>query len=440
MRYETLAESPSEAEIIARWRPERGNLVSVCMLAYNHASYIRDALNSILNQKTDFGFEILVHDDASQDATPEIIKEYAARYPMIVKPILQTVNQHSQGVYPSVNFNYPRAKLPFVAMCEGDDYWSDENKLQLQVDGLLAHPEINLSFHSAVRVNYETLEDEDKVYGDYSINDAIIPFTDILHRVRGWIPFASCMIRQSAKVRFLDFLKSKPYLTVGEIYFQIFGALSAGAFFLAKPMSVYRFRTEQSWTRKAGCDPSFKARHEIAMMRSYVDLDQLTEKAYHYEFLVLILQRLLWLFNPEAPPRTLPGINLLDAIHAVCQQQIGQALTRLQQAPARYIVFGCASGCWRVLQTVSPDKVVAIVDRDNRLNGGICEGKPLIGPKEMVRYPDCELVVSTITANRREVTRFAEAAGISAEDIHFIFDDALHFLDTHPIPLEAFST
>lgn len=434
-----LAAPPTQADIIARWHPERGQQVSVCMLAYNHAPYIRDALNSILNQKTDFGFEILVHDDASQDATPAILREYAERYPAIVKPILQSVNQHSQGIYPSVHFNYPRAKLPFVAMCEGDDHWSDENKLQLQVDGLLAHPEINLSFHSAVRVNCEDPDDEDKVYGDYATSDAVLPFTDILYRVRGWIPFASCMIRQSAKVRFLDFLKTKPYLTVGEIYFQLFGSLPGGALFFARPMSVYRFRTEQSWTRKAGLDASFKARHEMAMIRSYVDLDQLTENAYHDEFMALIVQRLLWLFNPDAPPRTLPGIAQLDSIHTACQVKIARTLNRLQQTPARYVVFGCASGCKRVLQSLSPDKVVAIVDRDNRRNGETLEGKPIIGTDALADYPDCELLVSTITANRRDVSRLAGTAGISAERIHYLFDGALDFLNSHPVPPDVFS-
>src|SRR5690554_4789216 len=99
MNASILLDPPIQSEIIQSWNPARGKLVSVCMLVYNHAPYLRDALNSILNQKTDFGFEILVHDDASQDASAEIIKEYAARYPEIIKPILQSENQHSQGIY-----------------------------------------------------------------------------------------------------------------------------------------------------------------------------------------------------------------------------------------------------------------------------------------------------------------------------------------------------
>jgi glycosyltransferase involved in cell wall biosynthesis len=431
-----LAEPLSEDQIVARWHARQAPQVSVCMLAYNHAPYIRDALNSVLNQKTNFGFEILVHDDASQDGTAAIIRDYATRYPNIVKPIFQTENQHSQRIYPSVHFNYPRARLPFVAMCEGDDYWSDESKLQLQVDGLRANPDINLSFHAALRVNYEDPNDPDKVYGQYANQSGFISFTDILHRVCGWIPFASCMIRQTAKERFLEFLRTRPYLTVGEIYFQLFGALPEGALFIDRPMSVYRFRTAQSWTRRSGADAAFKARHELAMMRSYAELDALMENNYHEEFTALILQRLLWLFNPEAPPRTLPGAARLEPVHEACQQAIQTTLDMLSARPTRYVIFGCASGCERVLRDIPAEKITAIIDRDNRRVGESLQGKPIVGTHALRAHSDCDVIVSTIAANRRAIASLATAAGIPFERIHYLFDSALRIVDETPIPAE----
>jgi len=439
MNNNILTEPPAEENIVANWNPERGDLVSVCMLAYNHEPYLRDALNSVLNQKTDFGFEILIHDDASQDASPIIIREYAARYPRIVKPILQSVNQHSQRIYPSVHFNYPRANLPFVAMCEGDDYWTDENKLQLQVDGLTAHPKINFSFHTAILADYHEPGCPSRIFGDYDTKDTIVPFTDIMHRVRGMIPTASSVIRQSAKVRFLDFLKSRPYLTVGDLYFQFFGSAAEGALYFARPMSLYRYRTEHSWTRKTHLDKHFKATHEMAMLRSYIELDQLTGNIYHNEFVTLTLQRLPWLFDSKAsPPSSLPGIATLESIHKSCQAEIERTLDQLGQTNARYVIYGSASGGRRILDTLPSTKIAAVIDRDNHRVGESMGGKPIIGVDSLHEYADCELIVSTIAPNRALISELAAGAGIPGKAIHYIYDGALQFLDEHPIPTDIF--
>ncbi|MDK2772952.1 MAG: glycosyltransferase [Flavobacterium sp.] len=112
-------------------------LVSICCLTYNHEPYIKQALDSFLMQQTNFAFEIVIHDDASTDNTAKIIEEYTQKYPEIFKPLLQTENQRSKfggGMNP--RFNYPRARGKYIAICEGDDYWTDPNKLQRQVDFL----------------------------------------------------------------------------------------------------------------------------------------------------------------------------------------------------------------------------------------------------------------------------------------------------------------
>lgn len=86
-------------------------------------------------QKTNFKYEILIHDDASTDKTASIIKEYEGKYPDLIKAIYQEENQYSRGN--NVNFILlERAKGKYLAFCEGDDYWIDENKLQKQVDFL----------------------------------------------------------------------------------------------------------------------------------------------------------------------------------------------------------------------------------------------------------------------------------------------------------------
>lgn len=111
-------------------------LVSISCITYNHANYIKQCLDGFLLQETQFPYEVLIHDDASTDGTEEIIREYHAKYPAIIKPLYEKKNQWVEGRRGSVAFNFPRAKGKYIAMCEGDDYWVDPCKLQKQVDYL----------------------------------------------------------------------------------------------------------------------------------------------------------------------------------------------------------------------------------------------------------------------------------------------------------------
>ena len=96
--------------------------ITVLCLAYNHAPYIKDALEGFVSQKTRFSFEVIVHDDASTDGTADIIREYARRYPEIIKPVFQKENQYSRGVAIGPTFCFPLVRGEYVALCEGDDY------------------------------------------------------------------------------------------------------------------------------------------------------------------------------------------------------------------------------------------------------------------------------------------------------------------------------
>ena len=101
-------------------------LVSICTTTYQHSRYIRQTLDSFLSQKTDFPFEILVHDDCSGDGTVEILEEYARRYPDVVCPVFEKENQYSKGVPIHETFNFPRARGTYIALCEGDEFWCDD--------------------------------------------------------------------------------------------------------------------------------------------------------------------------------------------------------------------------------------------------------------------------------------------------------------------------
>lgn len=111
-------------------------LVSISCITYNHAPYIRQCLDGFIMQKTNFAYEILIHDDASTDGTIAVIREYEHKYPDVIKPIYEVENQWSKGRVGSIIFNIPRAQGKYIALCEGDDYWIDPFKLQKQVDFL----------------------------------------------------------------------------------------------------------------------------------------------------------------------------------------------------------------------------------------------------------------------------------------------------------------
>jgi len=119
-------------------------LVSIICITYNHAGFIRNAIEGFLIQKTDFLFEIIIHDDASTDGTQAIISDYLIKYPNLFIPILQKENQFSKGKKILAELTFPLARGKYIALCEGDDYWTDPLKLQKQVEFLEANPDYGM--------------------------------------------------------------------------------------------------------------------------------------------------------------------------------------------------------------------------------------------------------------------------------------------------------
>lgn len=151
-------------------------LVSISCITYNHAPYIRQCLDGFMMQQTNFAFEVLIHDDASTDGTTDIIKEYEAQYPDIIKPIYEEENQWVKGRRGSAVFNFPRANGKYIALCEGDDYWTDPLKLQKQVDALENNPKLVMTSHchdvflQKQNILQKAVENEDY---NYSLNALI---------------------------------------------------------------------------------------------------------------------------------------------------------------------------------------------------------------------------------------------------------------------------
>jgi glycosyltransferase involved in cell wall biosynthesis len=133
-------------------------LVSVCVQTYQHARFIAQCLESILIQQTNFHFEIIVGEDESSDGTREICKQYAEKYPEKIRLFLRSrknviyINNRPTGRFNFVE-NLKAAKGKYVALCEGDDYWSDASKLQKQVDILQNNPRFSMAFHNTSLVD-----------------------------------------------------------------------------------------------------------------------------------------------------------------------------------------------------------------------------------------------------------------------------------------------
>lgn len=124
-------------------------MVSVLCTAYNHGMFIEKTIEGFIKQKVNFSYEILINDDASSDDTAEKIRKYEEQYPDIIKAIYQKENQYSKGVKVTKEILLPRANGKYIAICEGDDYWIDENKLQIQFDYMEANPNCTFCFGNA---------------------------------------------------------------------------------------------------------------------------------------------------------------------------------------------------------------------------------------------------------------------------------------------------
>ena len=144
-------------------------VVTIQCLVYNHEPYLRQCLDGFVMQKTNFPYEAIVHDDCSTDQSAAIIREYAEKYPNIIKPIYESENQYSKKDGRLIEIMNEHTRGRYVAFCEGDDYWTDPYKLQKQVDILEKNKNVML-----VYTDYETI--------DYAGNKIIRPYYEKLKK------------------------------------------------------------------------------------------------------------------------------------------------------------------------------------------------------------------------------------------------------------------
>ncbi len=185
-------------------------LVSVCITTYQHVDYIKECLDSILCQKTDFLYEILLGEDCSTDGTREICIEYEKKYPDDINLFMHSrdtviyVNGNATGRYNFVN-NLKHAKGKYIALCDGDDYWTDPYKLQKQVDFLERNPDFSTCYHDVLVLEDGKFDDsaDVKIYDEEYLTILDLADGNFIHTL-------TCMFRNNLFKELPDFFYSCP--------------------------------------------------------------------------------------------------------------------------------------------------------------------------------------------------------------------------------------
>lgn len=238
-----------EVDIMKDWGMKNSDnpLVSVQCITYNHENYIAQALDGFLMQKTNFPFEVIVHDDASSDRTADIVREYERKYPKIIKAIYQTENQYSKRDGSIRRIMNEACKGKYLAFCEGDDYWIDENKLQMQVDFLEKNPE-----YSAYFSNVEGIDADgrlfDYVYKVFPLYKTQSILKEDTHYYSLIGQLATCMVRSDLYLK--EVVKAKVRAN-GDLLLSAIVRAKGNVYYSEKQLARYRITfTGDSWTAR----------------------------------------------------------------------------------------------------------------------------------------------------------------------------------------------
>ncbi len=263
--------------------------ITVICLAYNHEKFIGRALEGFINQKTKYKYEILVHDDASTDSTKTIIESFQKQYPELVFPFFEEENQYSNPNSLFVrDILIKNARGRYIAFCDGDDYWIDENKLEMEVDALEQNTNVNIC---ATRTLLET---NGKINGEVrpKDHDCIIPFEEVVDGGGDYVGTASLVFRKSI----FDNYPVPERIGTLDYIMQMCGSIKGGMYYIDTPTSVYRWFTKGSWTRKTRWNLKVKTDTYSGIVVALNHINDFTNHAYeevinkkikHFSFEVL---------------------------------------------------------------------------------------------------------------------------------------------------------
>lgn len=217
-------------------------LVSVVCDVYNHEPYLRQCFDGFVMQKTNFKFEVLVHDDASTDKSAEIIIEYTNKYPDIFKPIIQKENQYSKGVSIWKTYQFPRVQGKYIAICEGDDYWISKDKLQKQIEVLQRY---NCCSMVCTRTCYFSQRQMRYVSENRCLKKTgFLECKNVILKGGEYISTASICFKKEVLDKYPLYCR-KCY--IGDYPLQIMCAMKGKVYYIDEKMTVYRMDNVLSW-------------------------------------------------------------------------------------------------------------------------------------------------------------------------------------------------
>lgn len=271
-------------------------MVSVCCLVYNHEKYLRKCLDGFVMQETNFKYEVLIHDDASTDHSADIIREYEAKYPDIIKPVYQTENQYSKGVKISRTYLYPKAKGKYLAICEGDDYWCDENKLQRQFDALECNPECKMCVHKVQDID-ESGKKLNYSHPNFQVQKGVLESRYFIELTEWWAFQTSSYFCLNDKNYFG---KNPPDFCilsdVGDTPLMLYFGYIGKVFYFDEIMSCYRHGAKDGWnSRRRTQSTEKRILHLKKQKQMFKEYDAFSDYIYHdfciheivgYDFLI----------------------------------------------------------------------------------------------------------------------------------------------------------
>lgn len=265
--------------------------VSVICITYNHAKYIHQSLDSIFSQKTDFEFEVIVHDDCSTDETCNILRKYEAEHKNL-RVIYETENQYSKGIriMPAM---IKMARGEYVALCETDDYFTNCYKLQRQVDALDRCGDAIACIHAAQRV--DEAGNNKGVRKPFAAKE-IMKTADIIKSIGRNYALNSLMFRKYA----MEDLGALYYqCSVGDIPYALHLGMKGSFIYIDEIMSAYRMGSQGSWTNRMSKDLEKNKCYMRNIIATLQNFDEMTKLQYHetvierlraYEFQILQLE------------------------------------------------------------------------------------------------------------------------------------------------------
>lgn len=263
-------------------------MVSIECTVFNHAPYLRKCLDGFVMQKTNFRYEAIVHDDASTDDSVAIIKEYASRYPDIIKPIFEKENQFSKDLIAFRRIISAHLTGKYIAICEGDDYWTDPLKLQKQVSYLESHDSVNICVHNAMRMYSDGKRD----LFNKDIESGVFDLRKSLHM--GWFtPTASFLYRNNIGFNPLWFENGSN----GDMAVLYSNLLKGDLFYSSEIMSVYNYGTPYSMSSSTPRTQLYKKKR--GMLKTINQLSQNKYFIHTYPLIALtyIKQAVWWVLK-----------------------------------------------------------------------------------------------------------------------------------------------